>query len=453
MTVTHARALIPDLVLAEAVPAEDEAALRRLALWALRYSPIVGIDPPDGLWIDAAGCSHLFGGEAGLLHDLVDRLGGAGFAASAAMAGTAGAAHALARFGTGPTLLLGEGEERRALAALPVRCLRLPEATLAGLGRLGLDRVGQICDMPRAPLVRRFGTGLVRRLDQALGLAPEPLPLVEPVELARAACSFVEPIGTPGHLRRAIGDLAQELCADLVRRGLGARRLDLAFHRVDANVVALRVGTASPSRDPAHLARLLADRLDTVDPGFGVEAMALTASLAEPLEARQIESGPIAGGRSPGPAAPDLGALVDTLANRLGADRLYRLTPVESDVPERSLRVLPPLAPPAGATWPADRPRPARLLTPPERIDTMALLPDHAPAQFTWRGRRHRVRSADGPERVFGEWWREEAEAEAVRDYFQVEDDSGMRFWLYRSGDGVDPATGTQRWFMQGLFG
>ena len=117
-----------------------------------------------------------------------------------------------------------------------------------------------------------------------------------------------------------------------------------------------------------------------------------------------------------------MSALVDRLANRLGARRLYRVIPVESDLPERSVRSVAPLAPPACAIWPEHWPRPSRLLSPPEPIETVALLPDHPPAQFTWRGVCRRVKRADGPERVFGEWWRHDGEADAVRDYFQVED-------------------------------
>jgi len=142
-----------------------------------------------------------------------------------------------------------------------------------------------------------------------------------------------------------------------------------------------------------------------------------------------------------------------TLANRIGADRLYRLAPRESDVPERCLSRLAPLAPADGRTWPLDWPRPSRLLDPPELVEAMALLPDHPPAAFTWRGQRRRVMRADGPERIFGEWWTRDAELEAVRDYFQVEDEAGERFWLYRAGDGEDPHTGSHRWFLHGLFG
>ena len=229
-------------------------------------------------------------------------------------------------------------------------------------------------------------------------------------------------------------------------KGLGARRLDLLFHRVDDAVQAVRVGTAKPVRDAKRLTRLLCDLIETVSPGFGIETMILSAPLAEPLDYRAGLSTLV------DTAVPDIAELIDTLANRVGSCRLYRLTSVASDVPERSIRRIAALAAPDMASWPAEWPRPSRLLHPPEPIETLALLPDHPPAAFTWRGIRRRIKRADGPERLFGEWWKRDAEVAAVRDYFQVEDDAGERFWLFRAGDGEDPATGSQRWFIHGIF-
>jgi protein ImuB len=72
---------------------------------------------------------------------------------------------------------------------------------------------------------------------------------------------------------------------------------------------------------------------------------------------------------------------------------------------------------------------------------------------FTWRGKRRKVVRADGPERIFGEWWRRPREFQAVRDYFVVEDELGERYWVYRAGDGIDPETGSHLWFVHGVFG
>jgi protein ImuB len=121
-------------------------------------------------------------------------------------------------------------------------------------------------------------------------------------------------------------------------------------------------------------------------------------------------------------------------------------------VPERAVKRVAPLAAPSGINWPPHWPRPSRLLDPPEQIETIALLPDHPPVSFTWRGLRRRVSRADGPERLFGEWWKSDNERLSVRDYFQVEDDLGERFWLFRAGDGEDPYTGSHAWFVHGIF-
>ena len=364
------------------------------------------------------------------------------------MAGTWGAAHALARYMAHPTIAASSEESGRALADLPVRALRLPADMVDALGRLGLDRIGDLEARPRAPLALRFGPELTRRLDQAYGRTSEVIEPVEAPELILVRQAFAEPIGAPETLARYTVRLVQALSAALEAKGLGARKLDLRFHRVDSRIEAIRVGTARPVRDVKRLARLLCDKLEIVDPGFGIELMVLSAPLAEPLDWKP-------GGLSDLTQAPvaDVADLVDTLANRLGPGRLYRIAPAQSDVPERSICKVAPTAPPIPDRWPSHWPRPTRLLPHPERIEAVALLPDQPPVAFTWRGVRRRVKQADGPERIFGEWWRRDGEVDAVRDYFQIEDQDGGRYWVFRRGDGEQAITGDLTWFIHGLFG
>ena len=106
-------------------------------------------------------------------------------------------------------------------------------------------------------------------------------------------------------------------------RGVGARRLDLIFGRVDKAAQAVRVGKAPPARDPAHLTRLLAERLDTIDPGFGIEEALLIASRVEPFAEKQITARWVECDEPEG----DVAELVDRLAVRFGEDRLYRPSP------------------------------------------------------------------------------------------------------------------------------
>jgi protein ImuB len=448
MAATQAQALVSGLVIQNADPAADRAALDRLALWGLRhYAPIIAADPPDGLVIDTTGADHLHGGEEAMLSAIVERLKTSGIACRAAIADSWGAAHAFARYQGKPTIIIPPGKCVEQLVHLPIAALRLAVGTVDALRVLGFERIGELAAQPRAPVALRFGPEVGRRIDQAMGKLAEPIvPVHEqnPIEVRRA---FAEPIGAAETIARYVGKLAEELSEALETRGVGAKRLDLLFHRVDSRVEAIRVGTALPVRDPMRLTRLLCDKIETVDPGFGIELMVLTASLVGPIAPRQVISS------LAGEPESDVSELVDTLANRIGAERLYRIAPVASDVPERSITRVAPLAPKTAAGWPEHWPRPSRLLRKPEGIEAVALLPDHPPAAFTWRGIRRRVRRGDGPERVFGEWWKRDAELASVRDYFQVEDDAGERFWLFRAGDGADAATGSHRWFMHGIFG
>ena len=448
MVLAKAKVLVPDLHVAYADPQADAESLERLALWTLqRVSPIVAIDAPDGLVIDSTGADHLHGGEAALLDTLVGRLIMSGVSARAAIADTRAAAHALARFAANPSFVAPEQLGAEVLLPLPLEALRLPTSTSQDLRKLGFATIGDVLAQPRAPLVLRFGPELGRRIGQVLGERGEPIEPLRPAELIEVRRPFAEPIGAAETIARYIGKLVVSLCTELELRGLGARRLDLLCHRVDNRIEAVRVGTAAPVRDIKRLTRLLCDKIETIAPGFGIEVMSLTATIAEPMGERQSASSLIE------EAEPDISDLIDTLSNRVGERAIYRLAPVASDVPERSVARVAALSPDLGEGWPGHWPRPSRLLPRPEPIETIALLPDHPPVSITWRGVRRRVRRADGPERVFGEWWRADAELIAVRDYFRIEDDAGERFWVYRAGDGENPQTGSHKWFMHGIFG
>lgn len=453
MTVTRARSFAPNLVVVDADPDDDCEGLRRLALWAgRRYSPIVAPDPPDGIWIDITGCAHRFEGETPLLKDIDRRVTASGIAVEVAVADTAGCAHAIARYvPSGRPTIIEPGKTRAAIAILPVAALRIEPGVADELRRMGFERVEQLIAAPRAPLAKRFGRQLYKRLDQALGQIPEPIEPIFPPGIPRVRRGLLEPIGTAEAFGQVITDLVGDLARLLVAGGIGVRRLDLLFERVDGQYQVIRVGTATPTREAAHLTKLLAQRIDTIEPGMGVEAMTLVAPLTEPLGASQQ-----AGLTGSGKRGPDLAALVDALTNRFGEHRLYRTTPRESAMPEREVGLVAPLTSATETGWSDDLPRPSRMIVPPEPIEIIAALPDHPPAMFVWRGKRNRVVQADGPERLHGEWWRESGhEADrpyTVRDYFQVETTTGGRYWIFRLGDGERSATGPMQWFIHGAF-
>jgi protein ImuB len=456
MALAHARALVAGLDVRDAAVAADASVLERLALFAARrWTPTAavsdaipsGLTGADGLWLDLTGVTHLFGGEKMMARRILRFCARLGFTARIAVAGTAGAAHALARHATAPLTLCAVGGEAQALAPLPPSALRLDQDQIDAARRLGIETIGDLIASPRGPLGRRFGTVLLGKLDQALGRKSEPIAPITAFHAPVATLRFVEPIATAETIATALGDAMALLVAQLAERGLGARSLMLACIRVDGDEQHVRAGTARATRDGGHLLKLLAMRIETIDPGFGIEGLRLTATRTEPLSPQAID-----GGLGGDPPAPDLAPLIDRLAGRIGARNLYRVGAVESDVPERSVRPAPPLG--SVAEWQRGWARPARLLCPPERLDhVMAEMPDHPPKRFVWRGQSHITRCGDGPERIHGEWWRRTGEADAVRDYYQVEDEAGARFWLYRRGDGLDPRTGDLSWHLHGVFG
>lgn len=447
MAAAHARALVANLDVLDAEPEADRAWLDRLALHAVRkWTPTAAVSGSDGLWFDLTGTTHLFGGEERFCRRLLGFLKRLGFSATIAIAGTPGAAHALARHGGAPIILLPSGDEAEALSPLPLAALRLSSGALTSAARFGLERIGDLYPMPRGPLARRLGLAAVERLDQARGMVAEPIIPVVPFEQPRVTRRLLEPIGTPESITQVISDLVDDLVPILLQRGLGARKVVLALDRVDGEVQRVDVGASRATRDAKHLKRMFALRLAEIDPGLGIEAMHMTVPHSDPLGASAV-----AALLEDGARAPDLAPLVDQLVGRAGPSALFRLAGHESDVPERAIKRVGPLDEPEG--WPAWK-RPTRLLSRPEPLrNVVALLPDHPPRRFTWRRTDYRVIAGDGPERIHGEWWRRPGELWAVRDYFRVEAEGGLRFWVFRRGDGVDGPTGDLSWYMHGVFG
>jgi len=502
---TDARALDPGLEAEPADPAGDAAWLRALALWAGRWSPLVEVDGGDALRLDLTGVAHLFGGEAALLGEMQEAIGALGFSIRAAIAPTAGAAWALARYGAQPLLPLGGdgGDSRRrsslslastppalratsprgeelqivsALAPLPVAALRLSAQATHTLVRLGLKTIGDLAGVPRKSLARRFREAEhpLDALDRALGRKHEPLTGVRPDPPPRALLRMKEPVTHPEAGPQALALLVPRLVAELEARKLGARELWLTGYRVDGSVSEAGAATSIPTRDPRHLARLLADKAQAIDPGFGVDAFALTASWAERLDpGQQALVGDPTG-------ATELAELIDRLSVKLGPDKVRRPAPRESHVPERAsgwvagVDFPPPckggaglgrgkelaVARPGRGTSPITHPqplpcregRPQRLLDAPEAIAVIYATPEGLPRRFVWRRKIHDIARAQGPQRIAPEWWRERSSAR-LRDYYKVEDADGRRFWIFREGLVGDGRGGPPGWFVHGLFG
>jgi protein ImuB len=462
-----ARAKTENLQVRAADPAADDAALRRLALWATRYTPAVAAfdekSGRDGLFLDVAGASHLFGGEASLIDDLATRLAQIGLPARTAIAATAGVAWALARFGK-PGTILAAGQEGAALAALPIEALRLTGETRKTLRRLGFRRVGALLDNPRAPFAARFERELLKRVDQALGRTADPLSYILPPPVYHSLRYLMEPLTAQEAVVAVARRLMQDIVHALTRDGVGARTLRLALYRVDGGAQSLDIGLTRPTRSATHVARLIALKLErageipaeTLDAGFGFEAVGLAVTTAERIEPGQGELAVGLDERAAAPIDERCAELIDGLAQRLGPRSVQRLAAVASHLPERAETLTSCdacAAAAASSPWPAAdqaRPRPLLMFARAEPAEVMAQVPEGPPRRFRWRGVLHAVARAQGPERIATEWWRSGASA-PTRDYYLVEDDAGRRFWLFREGLYARETT-APRWFVHGLF-
>lgn len=451
-----ARAKAGALQIRPADPAADAAALERLAQWATGYAPQASPwgeeNGADGFFLDVTGAAHLWDGEPVLLAHLGRRLKRFGLNPRLAIADTPGAGWALTRYSGRRAVVVPEGGAARALEPLPVEALRLSPDTRTALRRLGLKRVGDLMDKPRAPLTVRFEAGLLRRLDQALGRIPEPLEPVVPPPCYEATRRLLEPVFAQETILAIAVDLMAELAGSLEAGGVGAQNLRVSLYRVDGEVFSFALGFSVPTRNIAHVERLLRLKLERlegrIDPGFGIEAIRLDVLTAVELAPRQATFG------SAREASPRdrLAGFVDVVRNRVGPRAVRQLWPVESHNPERAVaahdldRETPP--------WPQQEDPPTRpifLLPRAEPAeDVLAMVPDGPPQRFRWRNGSHRVAHAQGPERIAPEWWRERNPRPA-RDYYIVEDQAGHRFWLFREGlyatEGERP-----RWFVHGFF-
>ena len=439
---TDARALDPALVAVAGDPKGDAALVRRLARWAGRWSPLVEVDG-GGLRLDVTGIAHLFGGEQGLARDVERRFAAIGLTTRIAIAPTAAAAWALAHYA--PCICVDDVEMR--LAPLHVSALRLDADTVRTLERLGLKTIGALMDVPRLALARRFrgAENVVEALDRVLGKKAETLTAAANDPPPRAAIRLEEPAVNPEAAPQALDRLIPELVRQLQQRHLGARRLSLHGFRVDGSVAAASVATTIPSREPKHLARLLADKAATLDPEFGFDAFALTADWTEGLEAAQESLVDEPSGER------EVARLVDRLTVKLGPRRVRRPQRHESHLPECASGWVAAVTSPSPGTEEGLK-RPQRLLDQPEAIDVIYATPEGMPRRFVWRRSVHDIARAEGPERIAPEWWRQPSSAR-LRDYYRVEDSDGRRYWIYREGVIGDGRGGLPGWFIHGLFG
>ncbi|MBS0532058.1 MAG: DNA polymerase Y family protein [Proteobacteria bacterium] len=457
----NARAICPDLEVFDADETADARTLNDIADWCDRFTPLVALDPPHGLLLDITGCAHLFGGEATLMEQLCGALERQGFIVSVAVAGTPVCARVLTRHAHGR--IVADGDEAEAVAPLPVFTLDADDAITRGLRRAGLKTIGDVAARGRHEIAARFGAAFTALLEQALGQGDAPISPRKPPPDYIVEKRFAEPIATDGAIAMTLTSLARMLIAMMEKQGKGARRLEASFFRTDNAVRVIAVDTGRPVTRSETIDRLFRERLDALadplDPGFGFDLIRLSAVRTEIVVQQQRDLDSNVHDND------EVAALIDRIAARIGSHRVVVHLPQDTHIPERAVRSLPAqqhLVAAMAAEWPAraesEPPlRPLRMFARPEPIEVALVeVPDKPPRYFTWRRATHTVVRAEGPERVAMEWWRA-PEPMPTRDYFRIEDETGLRFWLYRDGlyDEVVDENGTAvppKWFVHGLF-
>lgn len=487
-----ARAMCPDLLTRLRNPRAEEMFLSGLRRWAGKYSPWVAEEGADALIVDLTGCAHLFGGEEALLSQVEDDCADLGLTVHAGIADTAGAAWALARFAGQPTPLARTGDAidqeayatrsravkrrnwerggpapklappgnrqsriappgqtRTALAALPIAALRLPEDSVTDLMRLGIRRVDDLAGQPRAALARRFGKALVQRLDQAMGVEPEPISPARPPMHFAVRLTLPDPIGLEEDIAAALDRLLPRLAERLRAKGRGARSVRLSCFRSDHTMQWLDVGLARPSADPDRIRPLLRLKLTEIDAGFGIDCLRIEAVVTEPLHDRQhrghMDAADDVATKLSGNTALD--DLIGRIGARIGLDGITRLHPADSHIPEKTSKVLAAAWSEPVHDWPLpETPRPLMLWRP--ELVAAEETPS-PPLSFRWRRRMFETLAASGPERIAPEWWLDEPDwRTGVRDYWRITTRSGEILWLYFAhGAGLSAG-----WFCHGEF-
>lgn len=435
-----ARAIVPSIQSNEEKPAQFEQLITHFAQWFIRYSPVVATDGIDGLIIDASGCAHLWGGEEKYTQHITDRLKKAGYSIRISMAGTIGASWALTRYGADHSIL-SNGQEAEAVLQLPAQALRISEEVTARLYKLGLKQIGSFLQMPSSVLRRRFGKELIQRINQLLGYEEELIqPIIIPSAYAERLNCF-EPVATRSGIEIALTSLLTQLCKRLLQEQKGIRSVAFTTYRIDGKIQSLQIGTNRSTLNEQHLFKLFFEKLQTFEPGLGIELFLLEAIKVDdylPAQEKLFHSG---GGLQD----PHLAQLLDRIANKIGIHKIHRYLPAEHYWPERSLKKAGTLDEMPTTAWNNNSPRPILLLTAPAPVTVAAPVPDYPPMLFRYKGKVHKIVKADGPERMEQEWWLQEGEH---RDYYYVEDEEGHRYWLFREGH--YEADKTAGWFLHG---
>jgi protein ImuB len=431
----HAEALatLPGLTCVEEDLDADRQTLTQLAQWSQRFSPVVGLEDgitPTCLFIDITGCVSCFGGEEPLVRKAREEFSEQGWAVAIVLADTIGAAWALSHYSR---------EGRNDLADLPIAALRLSVGTVALLEQVGIERIGQLTELPRDQIADRFGSEVSRRLDQALGRAAEVIAPFHEQPEASASWAFDDPVERREVVAKVLDVLLERLQAILEKRCCGTRLVECTLEQAGTDSQRFECSLSRPARMANYLRPLLHARLDHLRVQGPIRAMRVRALVLEriPDEQRNLFDA------EEGENEMALAQLLDSLVARLGRDAVSVAHFVADAQPELACRFACALEKSGvGDELPVFAYRPLRLFPRPIAIEVVALLPFGIPHRFHHAGVGYVVVCCQGPELIETGWWRS---ADIRRAYYIVETAEGTRWWIFQVVD-------DGRWFVHGCF-
>jgi protein ImuB len=379
------------------LPGLTPGALEPIAAWACQFTPRVSLAPPRALVAEVQASLRLFGGREALLARWRDGLDSLGVEASLALAPTARAALWLARGGGGE------------LGKLP---LDVMDCDIEFLRSIGISTVGELLTLPREGLAQRCGQDLVDELDRALGILPEARRFFMPPTRFDARLELPAPVAHAEGLLFAARRLLLQLEGLLAARHAGIRSFSLKL----GDLIELKIGLASPSRDAKRMELLLREKLASMALERPVEEVRLQAGGFEPLGSRTTGMFGDAAAQ-----AEDWARLLERLRQRLGHEGVCGL-----------------------ATYPDHRPEHAWQRVEPGEWDPREFHPPGPRPLWLLEPRKLEQGSFGllaGPERIECGWWDGD---DAKRDYFVAELAAASSLgWVYREGG---------EWYLHGLF-
>ncbi len=417
MSLQASLVLVPTLICRNRDPQAETDALSRLAGWAGRYSPQVTLNPPWEILLEVQGSLHLFGGLRGLVQRLRPELEELGYRAKMAAAPFPAAASLLAR-GREPSWIREPAELMPRLAALPLEVLPIAPRTLAMLRELGLNSVGELLNLPRSGLRKRFGETLPELLERALGNIPDPREPFIPASRFEARLELPSPVHGSEPLLFAARRLLQEFAGTLAARGEAVSSLQFQLRPCKGRATRLNLSLTRPSRDFRHWLLLLKERLERTALDHEVEVIVLRGG-------RQVALNGVSGDLFEGAERTEeaRSTLLDRLQARLGKETVFGLSLVDDHRPERAWRLTQPGK--RGRNGFSGR-RPLWLLQEPLGLNRET--------SASWQ--------LHGPERIEAGWWDGQ---DTARDYFLAETERGEKLWVYRDRRNRD-------WFLHGVF-